>query len=282
VPPRFHVAAALAARIELDLPAGAARHAQVLRLQPGSALTLFDGRGGEWAAVVLAMGRADVRVRVDRFVDVDRELALRVTLALGMPANERMDALVEKATELGVDVIQPLHCSRSVLRLAGERALKKVAHWQAVAQAASEQCGRTRLPVIAPVCALPDWLAALPGPIDTTTVRLLLSAPGADEAHLTQHDERGASDDRFLASAADGTAPVHGQRLPAPGQPRSLLSLSGPEGGLTDDEIRTAQHYRFQPVSLGPRILRADTAPLALLARLGGSVAAIRPHQGSR
>ena len=129
MPPRFFVDRPLLAAESFLLPAGAARHAQVLRLQPGAAITLFDGRGGEWAASVLQMGRSDVSVKLGAHHGVDRELALPVTLALGMPANERMDTLIEKATELGAVAVQPLQCERSVLRLSGERAQKKVAHW---------------------------------------------------------------------------------------------------------------------------------------------------------
>jgi 16S rRNA (uracil1498-N3)-methyltransferase len=165
-----------------------------------------------------------------------------VTLAVGMPANERMDALVEKACELGVAAIQPLLCERSVLRLAGERAQKKVAHWQAVAVAACEQSGRTRVPEVAPVRTLPDWLAALPA--------------GA------------AQESRWLLSLRDA-APLRSVGTAA------VLSLSGPEGGLTDAEEDAARRAGFAAVSLGGRTLRADTAPLALLAHLALS------HPGS-
>src|SRR5438094_4823352 len=122
--PRLFVDQALAPSDDLRLPDAAARHVQVLRLQPGDALTLFDGRGGEWSATVLRMGRSEVAVQVLAHDAVERELPLHITLALGMPANERMDGLVEKATELGVAAIQPLICERSVLRLSGERAHK--------------------------------------------------------------------------------------------------------------------------------------------------------------
>jgi 16S rRNA (uracil1498-N3)-methyltransferase len=155
---RLFVDTALAAGLELALPPGPARHAQVRRVQPGEALVLFDGRGGEWLAAVLSMGRNEVRVLVGQHVDVDREAPWPVRLAIGMPANDRMDALVEKATELGVAEIQPLVCERSVLRLAGERAERKCQHWHGVAVAAAEQSGRTRLPHIHPVLALPAWL----------------------------------------------------------------------------------------------------------------------------
>jgi 16S rRNA (uracil1498-N3)-methyltransferase len=156
---RFYVDAPLAAHTEMALPAAAARHAQVRRVQPGDALVLFDGAGSDWPATVLAMGRSEVRVRVGAAQPVHNELPFAITLALGMPANERMDAVVEKATELGVAGLQPLHTERSVLRLHGERAQRKRLHWQGVAQAASEQSGRARLPQLAGVMALPDWLA---------------------------------------------------------------------------------------------------------------------------
>jgi 16S rRNA (uracil1498-N3)-methyltransferase len=235
VPPRFHLPLALRAGAELELPETVARHVQVLRLQPGAALTLFDGEGGEWAAEVLQMGRREVRVRVGAHADVSRELALSVTLALGVPANERMDTLVEKACELGVAGIQPLICERSVLRLAGERAQKKVQHWQAVAVSACEQSGRTRVPLIAPLRTLGDWLAALPPIEGGARVLLSLREPGPRPATAAPHD---------------------------------IVVLSGPEGGLSEAEESAARLRGFVPVSLGPRTLRADTAPLALLAHL--------------
>lgn len=235
MPPRLHVPLSLTGGAELDLPEGAARHVQVLRLQPGAPLTLFDGRGGEWHAQVLQMGRREVSVRIGDFHDVSRELPLAVTIAVGMPANERMDTLVEKACELGVAAIQPLLCERSVLRLSGERADKKVQHWQAVAVSACEQSGRTRVPVVAPVRSLGDWLGGLALP--AATPRLLLSLRDAEA---------------LPTAAASG----------------ELLSLSGPEGGLSDAEEDAARRRGFVPVSLGARTLRADTAPLALLAHL--------------
>jgi 16S rRNA (uracil1498-N3)-methyltransferase len=236
MPARLHVPLPLIEGEELALPPGAARHVQVLRLQPGASIVLFDGRGGEWSASVVQMGRSEVRVRVGTHDAVDRELPRAVTLAVCMPANERMDALVEKACELGVAAIQPLMCERSVLRLAGERASKKVAHWQGIAIAACEQSGRTRVPAVAAVQALETWLAALPLRGDERRVVLSLREPGAAVVWV-------------------GTG--------------GLICLSGPEGGLTDAEEAAARLCGFEPLSLGPRVLRADTAPLALLARVG-------------
>ncbi len=239
MPPRFFIDRPVQAGDAFALPAGPARHVQVLRLQPGAAITLFNGEGGEWAATVTQMGRSEVSVQLGAYTAVNRELPLPVTLALGMPANERMDAVVEKATELGVSVIQPLMCERSVLRLSGERAAKKVAHWQAVALAACEQSGRTRVPQIAPVRSLGEWLRE-PAPSDL--VRWMLS----------------------LAEAQ----PVAALALPQAG----VLCLSGPEGGLSSTEESAAREAGFLPVSLGPRVLRADTAPLALLGHVSLSL----------
>lgn len=237
--PRFHVALPLHTGLEFPLPAGAARHAQVLRLQPDDAITLFDGGGCDWTAQVLRMGRSEVLVRVGTAIAVANELPLPVTLALGMPANERMDWLVEKATELGASAIEPLLCERSVLRLSGERAAKKRAHWQAVATAAAEQCGRAHVPVIAPVLSLTERLPATA----PDELRLLLSLGAASTAALP-----------YLHAALQARHP--------------LRLLSGPEGGLSPLEEAAARAAGWLPVTLGPRVLRAETAPLALLASL--------------
>ena len=252
MPPRIHVDTPLSAGTELPLPPNASRHVQVLRLQPGAPLTLFDGRAGEWSAEVVEMGRKTVTARVIAHQAIERELALPVTLALGMPANERMDGLVEKATELGVAAVQPLVCERSVLRVAGDRAERKAAHWQAIAVAACEQSGRNRVPAIGLAMNLRDWLLAQAA-VPTPATRLLLSLE-PDARHLLDvlAEVRAASVDRPAAGAA---------RQP-------VLVLSGPEGGLSPTEVAAARAAGFLPVTLGARVLRADTAPLALLACL--------------
>jgi 16S rRNA (uracil1498-N3)-methyltransferase len=239
--PRLYLPQALHAGAEICLPPGPSRHAQVLRLQPGDAVTLFTGDGTEWSAEILRMGRSEVALNVGEQHAVNRELGIQVTLALGMPANERMDTLIEKATELGVAAIQPLVCERSVLRLSGERAQKKVEHWRGVAVAASEQSGRTRVPQIAAVRSIGDWLGETRHAASTTsaTQRWVLSLRDA-----TAFD---------AASVATGA---------------QALFLSGPEGGLSEAEESAARLAGFMPVSLGPRVLRADTAPLAVLAAL--------------
>lgn len=239
MPPRLYLPQLLHSGEQIDLPAGASRHVQVLRLQPGQALTLFNGQGGEWDAEVVQMGRQTVAVLVGREHRPQRELQLPITLALGMPANDRMDTVVEKAGELGAFCIQPLMCERSVLRLQGERAQKKQAHWQAVAASASEQCGRTSVTMIEGVRHVRDWLTSLPKVPATGAQRWLLSPTSPTAWHPD------------LAKPAS-----------------ALLFLSGPEGGLSAEEEGLAQQQGFVPVSLGPRVLRADTAPLAVLAAL--------------
>ena len=235
--PRFHCPIALAAGDTVELPSGAARHVQVLRLQPGARITLFNGEGGEFEAVVERMGRSDVAVRVESHNPIEREASREIHLAVVMPANERMDWLVEKATELGAASIQPLVAERSVLRLTGERAQKKLAHWQAIAVAASEQCGRNRVPRLREIAELRAWLARVTPP---EAARLLLSlAPAA----VRLHD----------AAPADG----------------DVVFLTGPEGGWSEAEERAAIEAGFRPVTLGARVLRAETASLAALAALG-------------
>lgn len=241
--PRFHCPAPLATGAEIALPSGAARHVQVLRLQPGDALTLFNGEGGEFEATVLKMGRSDVLVQVGAHHATEREAPRAVHLLAGITANERMDWLVEKATELGVASITPLVAERSVLKLKGERADKKIAHWQAVAVAACEQCGRNRVPVVHDAIDLAGWARAQTG------------AAASDGAVAAQ---------RLLLSLRAGTLPL--QQAAAPAGP--VLFLSGPEGGLSSAEEDLALLHGFAPVTLGPRVLRAETAPLAALAAL--------------
>jgi 16S rRNA (uracil1498-N3)-methyltransferase len=233
--PRFYCPMPLAAGASLELPPGAARHVQVLRLQPGAGVILFNGEGGEFEALVEQMGRSDVRVQVLRHVAVEREAIRQVHLALGMPANERMDWLVEKASELGAASIQPLLAERSVLKLTGERAEKKRAHWQAIATAACEQCGRNRVPPVHEALPFDAWLA----------------------------QERSGL--RWTLTLASEAAPLSATDADAGGV---VTVLSGPEGGLTAGEEARALAAGFSPRTLGPRVLRAETAPLAALSRL--------------
>ena len=249
--PRLYCPLPLVCGSTLDLPAAAARHVQVLRMQPGDTVTLFnhgpgwDGPtqspGGEFSATVTAMGRSSVQVRVDIHQPTEREAARAVHLAVCMPANERMDWLVEKATELGVASIQPLMSERSVLRLSGERATKKQQHWHSVAVSACEQCGGNRVPLVHPVASLAAWLKT-----------------GATA-------DAGAGVHRLLLALHASATPLREAAHNAHG---SITLLSGPEGGLSRAEEAAAMECGFAPVSLGARVLRAETAALVGLALL--------------
>ena len=245
---RLFVPQVLVAGSELPLPDAAARHAMVRRVQPGDTLILFDGHGSDWPARVLAVGRHSVIVQVGTPQPVQREMALHVTVAIAMPENERMDIFVEKATELGVAAIQPLHSQRSVLRLSGDRAERKRLHWQAVAQAACEQCGRAVVPQVATAQDWQNWLNGLSGLNGLNALHAVAAQP--------------ASGARWLLSLLPGALPVAVIGLPT----HTLCTLSGPEGGLTAAEEDAARAAGFVAVHLGPRVLRAETAPLAVLA----------------
>lgn len=238
--PRFYCPSPLQTGASISLPASAARHVQVLRMQPGGMITLFGGteQGGEFEATIEHMGRSDVHVLVGAHSAVEREPARQVHLIVGVPANDRMDWLVEKATELGVASIQPVMTERSVLRLSGERADKKRAHWQAVAVAACEQCGRNQVPILHEVLNLSAWLSKLPNAMQSTQSNYLLS----------------------LRPETLALSTLVGKSTTA------ATFLSGPEGGLSTAEEDAALAKGFQPVSLGNRVLRAETAGLAALA----------------
>ncbi|MBZ0126173.1 MAG: 16S rRNA (uracil(1498)-N(3))-methyltransferase [Rhodocyclaceae bacterium] len=233
--PRFFCPQPLAPNSLAELPSAAAHHAlRVLRLGAGDPVTLFNGEGGEYPGRIAEAGRA-VRVQLGDWHAVERESPLDMTLAQALPSGDKMDFVVQKAVELGVARIQPLASSRSVVRLAGERAARRVEHWRQVAISACEQCGRNRLPEIAPILDLRQWLGQLAQ--DNEIRRLLLSPQGGRRP-------------RELAG-------------------RRFLLLVGPEGGLDKEEAAAARLAGFADLSLGPRILRTETAGPAALAALG-------------
>jgi len=246
--PRFYCAQALQTGASIALPATAARHVQVLRMQPGQTITLFNGGGGEFQAVIEHMGRQDVRVVVGAHQAIEREAHHQVHLAVVMPANDRMDWLVEKATELGVQRITPLMSQHSVLRLQGERAEKKLAHWQAVAISACEQCGRNTLPDVEPLENLSTWLQS------DCVANLLNTQDGPSATQAA------------VLSLHPSTQSL--REWSTEHQSTSWLLLNGPEGGLNDDEDALARAKGFAAVNLGDRVLRAETAALAALAYL--------------
>ncbi|MBK8337125.1 MAG: 16S rRNA (uracil(1498)-N(3))-methyltransferase [Sterolibacteriaceae bacterium] len=233
--PRFFCSQPMKVGATMELPQEAAHHAlRVLRLRQGAAIVLFDGTGGEYRASLLDEGRR-ARARIEAFDPIERESPLAVTLAQALPSGDKMDWIIEKAVELGVSAIVPLLAERSVVRLAGERAAKRVAHLNAVARAACEQCGRNRVPAVDAIVPLGAFLAA---GVAEGAQRLVLSPGGT----------------RNLAALAQ---PAHG-----------IVLLAGPEGGWSDSEMAALRACGWSELTLGPRILRSETAGPAALAAL--------------
>jgi 16S rRNA (uracil1498-N3)-methyltransferase len=231
--PRFYLDQPLAQGARFNLPPGPARHAaRALRLAVDDSIILFNGGGGEYTARIERIQKDDVAVSLTGFVDIERESRLRVMLAQGISSGERMDYTLQKAVELGVAAIQPIAAKRSVVKLAGERADKRVAHWQGVVASACEQCGRNQVPAVSPPLTLASWLGQTSG-------RLLFLSPLAD------------------MRLAD---------LPAPSATDWLVA--GPEGGFEADEIAALHAAGAIPVRLGARVLRTETAALAALAAM--------------
>nr|WP_297457734.1 16S rRNA (uracil(1498)-N(3))-methyltransferase [uncultured Halomonas sp.] len=231
--PRIHIDAALAPGVDVTLPDAAARHvAAVLRLREGAALRLFDGRGHEAVAELVEVTRKRVVARIATVTAGRGESPLAVHLGQAVSKGERMDYAIQKAVELGVAAITPLYTEHGDVRLKGDREARKLAHWQGVAASACEQCGRATLPTVHAPQLLSEWLA------------------GRDEALcLVLHPatESAWRDGRDATSAA---------------------LLIGPEGGLSEAEVARANDAGFTPLTLGPRILRTETAPVVALTLL--------------
>lgn len=232
--PRFYLDQPLAPGARFSLPPGPARHAaRALRLAADDVIILFNGRGGEYTARIERVQKDAVAVSISGFAEIERESPLQVMLAQGISSGERMEYTLQKAVELGVTAIQPIAAKRSVVKLAGERADKRVTHWQGVVASACEQCGRNQVPAVAGPLRLAEWLE------QHGAGRLLFLSPQAE------------------ARLAD---------LPAPETTDCLVA--GPEGGFEADEIAALHAAGAQPVRLGPRVLRTETAALAALAAM--------------
>ena len=233
--PRLYHDGPLSSGATIDLPEQAARHVQALRLRVGDAITLFNGNGAEWEATLTLISKRSMLANVGLHKTIDRESPLEVRLLQGICASDRMDLVLQKATELGAAIIQPVVTSRSIVRLSIERQERRQLHWRNVVIAACEQCGRNTIPAVEPSSAFTDLLARLPddGP------RLLLSPDG-----------------------------VTSLRARALSTPERVTLLIGPEGGLAPDERMLALDAGFTAVRFGPRILRTETAPLAALAAI--------------
>lgn len=233
--PRFYLPEPLMVGQSLELPAELFRHAiQVLRMQAGEPLILFNGEGGEYLAQLEQVGKRAASLSVQAFDPIERESTLHLTLVQAIIKPDKMDFALQKAVELGLSAFQPLMTQRSVVRTDKEKWEKKRQHWQAVASSACEQCGRTRLPQVLEPLTLNQYLNT---PVEQAT-RLIL-APG-------------------VYPRLSAVQPPH----PA------LHVLIGPEGGFTDEEVAACLQAGVQAISLGPRILRAETASATVLALL--------------
>ncbi len=230
--PRFFLDMPLATGLGFNLPESVARHVQVLRLQPDNAITLFNGQGGEYAGRITEMGKRHVAIEVLAWDEQDRESPLDLTLIQAISASDRMDYTIQKASELGVSRIQPVISEYCQQRLSGERAEKRLAHWQAIAVSAAEQCGRTRVPTILPIIKFEQALA------QNAALKLLLSPIGA----------------------------IRQNELPLTAS--SAAVLIGPEGGFSVAEETLAVAAGYTPLILGPRIFRTETVAPVIAALL--------------
>lgn len=242
--PRFFVDLPLSPGAKIELPPVPAHHAsRVLRLVKGSEVVLFNGRGGEYPAVLEWVDKDGVRARCLEWRDIERESPLDIRLAQGISSGERMDYTLQKAVEMGVREIQPLAMRRSVVKLNKERAEKRVAHWQGVVMSACEQSGRNYLPTVALPLDIPQWLATQ-------------DMSRADSASMPQGLKL------FLSPEAELTLSA----LPPPAG--TVWMVAGPEGGFEPEEAKLIVDFGFVPVRLGPRILRTETAALAAVAAM--------------
>lgn len=241
---RVYVKAPLAAGAQLELQGPAHEHVKrVLRLGAGDEVTLFNGDGHDYPSVIRELRRSATAVAVRAVASARAESPLAITLVQGVARAERMDLVVQKATELGVTVIQPVAAARSVVKLDAASRAKKLAHWRGIAIAACEQCGRARLPAVADPVPIADWLAR---PARAGLRRLQLE-PDAGEA--------------LVAAARDAA---------------SIELLVGPEGGLTDTERDAARQTGYLSCRIGPRVLRSETASIAALAVLQATAGDLR------
>ena len=226
--PRVFIEAPLREGSTVELPDSAGHHARVLRLREGDALTLFDGTGGEWSAALVSRKEA----KLGAWQDAERESPLAITLIQGVSSGDRMDYTIQKAVELGFVIIQPLLTKRGVVRLEGTRAQARVSHWQKVVIAACEQCGRNRIPEVRPLLDFGSYVRD----VKDAPPRLLLSGQGRSIREFP----------------VQGTATI----------------AAGPEAGFAPEEQAALERAGFVKASLGPRVLRTETAAVAALAAL--------------
>lgn len=232
--PRIFCESTLKLDATITLSPKASNHVlRVLRLKPGAPLILFDGSGGEYNAELIALKQSLVTVAIKEFQAKNVESPFKIHLIQGIPRGEKMEYVIQKSTELGVDKITPIFTERCNVKLSSERLYKKQQHWQQIAISACEQCGRNYIPTIA------------------NAVNLLTA--------LTQ---KTSGPKLILAHKTEQTLAVITQK------PTTATILIGPEGGLSATEIQLAQQHDYQPIKLGPRILRTETAALVAIAAL--------------
>ena len=245
--PRFYCPGEITADRIIELPANAAHHAaRVLRLEQGDEITLFSGNGGEFSATITRTGKSGAIVAVKKHRDIERESPLNITLVQAVCASEKMDWIMQKGAELGVSRIQPIATSRSVVKLAGERADKRMRHWQQIVISACEQCGRNHLPQVLPLLSLPDWLNGQ-------------MIERKNSCHGVHHN---------LCFMLSPTAEKGLRDFPEATKVAALTLLVGPEGGFAPEEEAAALAIGFVPLRLGERILRTETAALAAVAAM--------------
>lgn len=233
--PRFYCPSQLAIGTTVRLPDNAAVHAcRVLRLEESDDVILFNGDGKDYLCQLLSIKKSEVTAIVTAMQEIERESALKVTLAQAISSGDRMDFTIQKAVEMGVTAIQPIASQRSVVKLSGDRAEKRREHWQNVVISACEQSGRAIVPQVAAPLSLANWLGTTPA--------------------------------FSLGITLSPTATQTLQELPKP--TGEICLLIGAEGGLTQEEIDLAATHHFTPVRLGKRILRTETAALAALAAI--------------
>ena len=234
--PRFFCVMPLAPGQRAALPDTVFHHAvRVRRLRNGDELVLFGGAGSEALARLVDVGRNRADVEIVAVAAVGRESPLAITLLQGISSGDRMDYTLQKAVELGVVAIVPVIAERAIARLSGDRADKRLAHWRQVVVSACEQCGRNVIPDVAPAIALADALTKCSSATAT----------------------------RYVLSVANG---IRLRELPVP--PGPIVLMAGPEGGLTDDEEAAAVVAGFGRLTLGPRVLRTETAAIAAMAAM--------------
>ncbi|MBL8522485.1 MAG: 16S rRNA (uracil(1498)-N(3))-methyltransferase [Betaproteobacteria bacterium] len=243
--PRFfspqHLPRPLVNGTNVEVGEDIARHLQVLRMNAGDHIALFDGQGGEFPAEIIELGKRRATVSLLSFDDIERESTLSITLVQALATSDKMDLIVQKAVELGVAMVQPVASERATLKLSGDRAEKRATHWQSIARSACEQCGRNRVPVVAEPMALEEWLA-----LPKDGVRLMLH-PDASKSLIE-----------------------------AVGEQTRVSLLIGPEGGFSERELALAMKHGVDAVRFGPRVLRTETAGLAAVAALNAIAGDLR------